>query len=141
MHNFTPYSSLLGGIIIGSSVILFFLSTGRMAGISGILANVITTKKNRVSNLLFLLGLVIGPACLIYIKKIPVMFEISNSYLLICLAGFLVGLGTRMSGGCTSGHGICGISRFSKRSIIATLLFILTGMITVFILQIFGFYL
>ena len=84
---------------------------------------------------MFLIGLVIGPVCYFYFTKIDVEFKITNSSLLIILGGFLVGLGTRMSGGCTSGHGICGISRFSIRSIIATFTFILTGMITVFILQ------
>ena len=138
MYNFTPFSSLIGGIIIGISVILFFYSTGRMAGISGILANVITTKNNRIPNILFLMGLVIGPAFFVYINKMPIKFEILNSYILICIAGFLVGLGTRMSGGCTSGHGICGISRFSIRSIVATITFIVSGVVTVFILQNFG---
>mgnify|MGYP001188758366 FL=1 len=70
-----------------------------------------------------------------------VSFKITNSYILIIAAGFFVGLGTRMSSGCTSGHGICGISRFSTRSIIATISFVITGVITVFVLQQFGLYL
>ena len=141
MHNFTPLSASIGGIIIGCAVVLFFYTTGRLAGISGIFANAFTSKENRSSNLLFLLGLVIGPLGYLYFTKIPVNFEITNSYILIIIAGFLVGLGTRMGGGCTSGHGICGISRFSIRSIIATITFIISGVITVFILQQFGFYL
>ena len=141
MHNFTPLSASIGGIIIGCAVVLFFYTTGRLAGISGIFANAFTSKENRSSNLLFLLGLVIGPLGYLYFTKIPVNFEITNSYILIIVAGFLVGLGTRMGGGCTSGHGICGISRFSIRSIIATITFIISGVITVFILQQFGFYL
>ena len=114
-------------------VFYFFYTTGRLAGISGIFANAFTSKENRSSNLLFLLGLVIGPLGYLYFTKIPVNFEITNSYILVIIAGFLVGLGTRMGGGCTSGHGICGISRFSFRSIIATISFILTGVITVLI--------
>tara|TARA_B100000427_G_C15023360_1_gene383515 strand:+ start:17 stop:442 length:426 start_codon:yes stop_codon:yes gene_type:complete len=141
MYNFTPISALIGGLIIGCAVVLFFYTTGRLAGISGIFANAFTSKENRSSNLLFLLGLVIGPLGYLYFTKIPVNFEITNSYILVIIAGFLVGLGTRMGGGCTSGHGICGISRFSIRSIIATITFIISGVITVFILQQFGFYL
>ena len=141
MYNFTPISALTGGLIIGCPVVLFFYTTGRLAGISGIFANAFTSKENRSSNLLFLLGLVIGPLGYLYFTKIPVNFEITNSYILVIIAGFLVGLGTRMGGGCTSGHGICGISRFSFRSIIATITFIISGVITVLILQQFGFYL
>ena len=115
MYNFTPISALTGGLIIGCAVVLFFYTTGRLAGISGIFANAFTSKENRSSNLLFLLGLVIGPLGYLYFTKIPVNFEITNSYILVIIAGFLVGLGTRMGGGCTSGHGICGISRFSFR--------------------------
>ncbi len=141
MHNFTPFTSLIGGIIIGISVILYFYTTGRLAGISGIFANAITSSKNRLSNLLFLLGLIIGPFFYYRITNFKINFEIEKSFILIILAGILVGLGTRMSSGCTSGHGICGISRFSFRSIFATIIFILAGIITVFILQQFGLYL
>ena len=141
MSNFTPISSLIGGLIIGSAVVLYFFTTGRLAGISGIFANGLTTKKNRSSNLLFILGLIIGPLIYLIINDQKVSFNITNSFLLIILAGFFVGLGTRMSSGCTSGHGICGISRFSTRSIIATISFVITGVITVFILQQFGLYL
>ena len=141
MYNFTPISALTGGILIGCAVVLFFYTTGRLAGISGIFANVFINKSNRSSNLLFLLGLVLGPLGYFYFTKASVSFEITNSYILVLIAGFLVGVGTGMSGGCTSGHGICGISRFSIRSITATIAFIVTGVITVFFLQQFGFYL
>ena len=141
MYNFTPLPSLIGGIIIGFSVILYFYTTGRLAGISGILANSVTNKLNRFSNFLFLLGLIIGPLLYFLLNKTSGTFEITNSLILIVLGGFLVGLGTRMGGGCTSGHGICGISRFSIRSIFATIIFISFGIITVFILQQFGIHL
>lgn len=140
MHNFTPISSLIGGLIIGSSVVLFFYTTGRLAGISGIFANSLTNNNKRFSNILFLSGLVIGPLSYYYFTNSPIEFEITNSYTLIIIAGFLVGFGTKIASGCTSGHGICGISRFSIRSIVATLTFILSAVITVFILQNFGFY-
>ena len=140
MYNFTPISALIGGIIIGFSVVLFFYTTGRLAGISGIFANTISNKTNRSSNFLFLLGLVLGPLIYFYTTKVPANFKITDSLILIIIGGLLVGLGTRMCGGCTSGHGICGISRVSIRSIIATITFILTGMLTVFILQQFGIY-
>ena len=138
MYNFTPISATLGGIVIGISVILFFYITGRLAGISGIFANTITNKDKRISNLLFLLGLIAGPLIYFRLTNLEINFNITNSLILIIFGGFFVGLGTSIGSGSTSGHGICGISRFSFRSIIATLTFILMGMITVFILQQFG---
>ena len=138
MNNFTPFSALLGGVIIGLSVVFYFYMTGRLAGISGIFENAITKASQRLSNLAFLLGLVIGP--LIYFNFIasstPVAFNITHSYLLIIPGGFLVGFGTRLSSGCTSGHGISGISRFSLRSIIATITFMIVGILTVLITNI-----
>ena len=143
MHNFTPVSALIGGVIIGLSVVLYFYSTGRLAGVSGIFENTVTKSSKRLSNLLFLIGLVVGPVATYYLilPNKPIAFEITNSYLLIISGGFLVGFGTRLGGGCTSGHGICGIGRLSVNSMIATAIFVLTGMITVFILQQLGIYL
>ena len=143
MHNFTPFSALIGGVIIGLSVVLYFYATGRLAGVSGIFENTVTKSSKRVSNLLFLIGLVVGPVAIYYLilPNKPIAFEITNSYLLIISGGFLVGFGTRLGGGCTSGHGICGIGRLSVNSMIATAIFVLTGMITVFILQQLGIYL
>ena len=143
MHNFTPVSALIGGVIIGLSVVLYFYATGRLAGISGIFENSITNSSKRASNVLFLIGLLIAPL-LIYYLILPdrlIAFEITNSYLLIIPGGFLVGFGTRLGGGCTSGHGICGIGRLSVSSMIATVIFLATGMITIFILQQLGIYL
>ena len=143
MHNFTPVSALIGGVIIGLSVVLYFYSTGRLAGISGIFENAITSSSQKASNLLFLIGLVVGPVIIYYLimPNKPIAFEITNSYLLIITGGFLVGFGTRLGGGCTSGHGICGIGRLSVNSMIATSIFVVTGVITVFILQQLGIYL
>lgn len=143
MHNFTPISALIGGIIIGLSVVLYFYATGRLAGISGIFENAITQTSQRVSNTLFLIGLVVGPLIIynIVLPNNPIAFEITHSYLLIIPGGFLVGFGTRLGGGCTSGHGICGIGRLSVNSMVATATFVAIGVITVFTLQQFGIYL
>ena len=143
MYNFTPVSALIGGVIIGLSVVLYFYSTGRLAGISGIFENAISKSSNRASNVLFLIGLVVGPMIIYYLilPNKPIAFEITSSYLLIVIGGFLVGFGTRLGGGCTSGHGICGIGRLSVNSMIATVIFVGTGIITVFILQQLGIYL
>ena len=131
--NFTPISALLGGIIIGFAVLLFFLFNGRLIGISGIASNFITQQNKRFDNFLFLIGLVLGPFIYKILSNKEIVIVISNSFILLIIAGLLVGFGTRISGGCTSGHGISGISRFSLRSIVATITFILVGVITVLI--------
>jgi uncharacterized membrane protein YedE/YeeE len=143
MHNFTPISALIGGLIIGLSVVLYFYATGRLAGISGIFENAITQTSQRVSNTLFLIGLVVGPLIIynLVLPNNPIAFEITHSYLLIIPGGFLVGFGTRLGGGCTSGHGICGIGRLSVNSMVATATFVAIGVLTVFTLQQFGIYL
>ena len=131
--NFTPVPAFTGGVIIGLAVVVFFLLNGRLIGISGIASNVLTEKNNRFDNFLFLIGLIIGPILYTVFTKQQINVTISNSYILLIIAGLLVGLGTRISGGCTSGHGISGIGRFSLRSIIATITFMIVGIITVFI--------
>ena len=133
--NFTPYSSLIGGLIIGFAVVLFFITTGRLAGISGIVSSTLEKNENKFSNLLFIIGLVLGPLVFIFFSKNDVVFKMTSSIPLIIVGGLLVGLGTKIGRGCTSGHGICGISRFSTRSILATIIFIIFAMITVFFLQ------
>ena len=133
--NFTPYSSLIGGLIIGSAVVLFFITTGRLAGISGIVSSTLEKNENKFSNLLFIIGLVLGPLVFIFFSKNDVVFKMTSSIPLIIVGGLLVGLGTKIGRGCTSGHGICGISRFSMRSIVATIIFMIFAMITVFFLQ------
>ena len=131
--NFTPVAATFGGIIIGLAVVVFFLFNGRLVGISGIAANAITMKDNRFDNILFLLGLIIGPFFYSLSTNNEIKITISNSLTLLIIAGLLVGIGTRISGGCTSGHGISGIGRFSLRSIVATITFMIVGMVTVFI--------
>ena len=131
--NFTPIEAFLGGLIIGFSVVLFYIANGRIAGISGIVNNSIFSNVNRFDNILFVIGLVIGPILYKIIINPEINFNISNSIPLLIAAGFLVGVGTKIGSGCTSGHGICGISRFSKRSIVATLIFMISAILTVFI--------
>ena len=131
--NFTPITAFTGGLIIGLSVILFFILNGRLIGISGIASNFLITKKNRIDNFLFLAGLIIGPIVYKFYTQKEINISISNSLLLLAIAGLLVGVGTRIGGGCTSGHGISGIARFSLRSIIATVTFIIIGILTVLI--------
>ena len=134
--NFTPIPAFLGGLLIGLGVIIFFIATGRLAGVSGISYNVISNN-NRFTNILFLIGLVIGPIVYKFLISENIPFLINKSYLIIIAGGLLVGLGTKIGSGCTSGHGVCGVSRFSVRSILATILFIFSGIITVLIMQLY----
>ena len=131
--NFTPITATLGGMIIGLAVVIFFLFNGRLVGISGIAANALTEKDNKFDNLLFLLGLILGPFLYTLFTNQEINITISNSLILLIIAGLLVGIGTRISGGCTSGHGISGVGRFSLRSIIATITFMIVGILTVLI--------
>jgi len=131
--NFTPGSALIGGLLIGTSVILFFILNGRMTGISGIASNFLISKDNRIENLLFLIGLILGPLVYTLFSGQEINISITNSLFLLIIGGVLVGFGTRLSSGCTSGHGISGISRFSLRSIIATMTFMIVGILTVLI--------
>ena len=131
--NFTPITATVGGMIIGLAVVMFFLFNGRLVGISGIASNALTEKDNKFDNLLFLIGLVIGPILYTLLANKEINITISNSLILLIIAGLLVGIGTRISGGCTSGHGISGVGRFSLRSIIATITFMIVGILTVLI--------
>jgi|TARA_Y100000310_G_C20127857_1_gene554470 uncharacterized membrane protein YedE/YeeE len=134
--NFTPVSALTGGLLIGLSVILFFILNGRMIGVSGIASNFLISKDKKIENLLFLVGLILGPLIWTFLLGKEINILISNSLPLLTAGGILVGFGTRLSSGCTSGHGISGISRFSLRSIIATITFMIVGMFTVLITNI-----
>ena len=131
--NFTPISALTGGLLIGLSVALFFILNGRMIGISGIASNLLVSKNNRIDNFLFLIGLILGPLIYNLISGKEINISISSSLILLIIGGSLVGFGTRLSSGCTSGHGISGISRFSLRSIIATINFMIVGVLTVLV--------
>ena len=134
--NFTLLNSLFGGILIGIGAIIIFLTNGRIMGISGILGNLMTLKETDQIywRIAFLLGVLIGPLIFTILFKEIKSEMVANSTLLI-ISGFLVGLGTSLGNGCTSGHGICGLSRFSIRSIVATLVFVISGMITVYLIS------
>ena len=134
--NFTPITALTGGLLIGLSVALFFILNGRMIGVSGMASNFLISKENRTENLFFLVGLILGPSIYTFFLGQEIQITISNSLFLLIGGGALVGFGTRLSSGCTSGHGISGISRFSLRSIIATITFMIVGILTVLITNI-----
>ncbi|MDB0045213.1 YeeE/YedE family protein [Candidatus Pelagibacter sp.] len=131
--NFTPVPAFLGGALIGLAVVLFFVFNGRLIGISGIASNFLTSKNNRFDNFLFIAGLIIGPILYKFFTSQEINISISNSFYLLAVAGLLVGVGTRIGGGCTSGHGISGMGRFSLRSIIATITFMIVGILTVLV--------
>ena len=133
IENFTPLSAFLGGLVIGIAVMFFFAFNGRLVGISGIARNFLNSNDKRFDNFLFLIGLILGPIIYQLFSKETVNINITNSIYLLGIAGLLVGLGTSIGNGCTSGHGICGISRFSLRSIIATITFMIVGILTVFV--------
>ena len=131
--NFTPLNSLLGGICIGVSAIIMLLTNGRIMGVSGILGDLISFKENEqfAWRVIFLIGILIGPFVYIFMFQDFKSEMIADTVLLI-QAGLLVGLGTSIGSGCTSGHGICGIARLSIRSIVATFIFVIFGILTVY---------
>lgn len=134
-ENFTPWSALFGGMIIGISAAAFILLNGRIAGISGILGGLLTPRKTDILwRVAFLAGIIGAPAIWLLAADLPAI-EINASLPMIILAGLLVGVGTRYGSGCTSGHGVCGLSRLSPRSLVATLAFMATGFITVYLIR------
>ncbi len=137
MENFTPYLSLAGGVLIGISASILMYLNGRIAGISGIVAGVFSAASmtEKAWRLAFVIGLVIGGA--IYMHFFPITIaprELMSTELLI-VGGLVIGFGTTMGSGCTSGHGICGVSRFSLRSLVATATFLLSGIVTVYVFK------
>ena len=133
--NFTPWSALAGGIIIGLSAAGFILLNGRIAGISGILGGLLVPQKRDVLwRIAFLAGMFAAPLLWMMTAELPPI-EIKASYPVLVAAGLLVGIGTRYGSGCTSGHGVCGLSRLSARSLTATLTFMVAGFVTVYIIR------
>ena len=136
IENFTPVSGVIGGILIGIAATLLLAGSGRIAGISGIAGGLLAGVPGDTAwRLLFLLGLVLGAGVYELVTAAPLDVRIDVSAPLLVTAGFLVGFGTRLGGGCTSGHGVCGIARFSARSIVATIVFIGVAMVTTFVLR------
>lgn len=136
MHNFTPIPSLIGGILIGLAAGAMLLLDGKIAGVSGIVAGLLRpVTGDTLWRGCFITGLLAGGLLLRVLDLAAYAFTLQRSPGAIVLAGLLVGFGTRLGNGCTSGHGVCGVSRLSPRSIIATLTFITTGALTVFIIN------
>jgi uncharacterized membrane protein YedE/YeeE len=136
MANFTPVSAAIGGALIGLSAVLLMLSTGRIAGISGIFSGLLNLRgEDKGWRLAFLAGLILAPivAGLIGYGMSPP--KLPSNWAVIVVAGLLVGFGTRLGGGCTSGHGICGTARLSPRSIAATVVFMAMAIITVAVIR------
>lgn len=134
-NHFTPWSALAGGVLIGVATALFILLNGRIAGITGIIGGLFTSRIHDAGwRLAFILGLIAAPFVWQLFSQLPTI-QIDASSGLLAIAGLIVGISTRYGSGCTSGHGVCGISRLSPRSIVATLAFMGTGFITVFVVR------
>jgi len=132
--NFTPLASLAGGAIIGLAAGLLILLAGKIAGIAGIIGGLINDASDKNWRILFIIGLLISPWIWQIFAPLPDVSMVTSTPGLI-IAGLLVGIGTRYANGCTSGHGICGLSRFSIRSLAAVGAFMTAGFITVFIIK------
>jgi uncharacterized protein len=131
--HFTPWTSLAGGLIIGTAAAGFVLFNGRIAGISGILGGLLRPARGDICwRVAFLLGLAAAPLAYAMFSALPVA-TVAADDVTLTIAGLLVGLGTRYGAGCTSGHGVCGLSRQSPRSLVATAAFMLAGFVTVFV--------
>ncbi|EGR2430260.1 YeeE/YedE family protein [Vibrio cholerae] len=129
-----PWDSLIGGMLLGISATLMLLMNGKIAGISGILTGLLTPKSRDFAwRLLFVVGMISGGVIGVKLLGYAVPTDFGVSGIVLATAGLLVGVGTRLANGCTSGHGICGIGRFSKRSIVATCMFMVVAAITVFV--------
>ena len=135
--SFTPMASLVGGVMIGVAALLLMLLHGRVMGISGILGGIVrpAARDDVPWRLLFVAGALLGPLAVIYLVGRPVDVVPVASGLVLPVAGFLVGLGTAIGSGCTSGHGICGLARLSMRSAAAVGMFMITALLTVYIVR------
>ena len=132
---FTPAAALIGGAIIGAAVALFVVLNGRIAGVSGILGGLARPQAGDISwRVAFVAGLIAAPLAWGFLAALPDI-RVDTSYPVLIAAGLLVGVGTRYGGGCTSGHGVCGVSRASPRSIAATVAFMAAGFATVYFVR------
>jgi hypothetical protein len=136
MEGFTPLPALLGGALIGLAASLLLLFDGRVAGVSGIVGGLVTPRPGDVRwRASFVAGLVVGGLALRALYPAAMAVVLDVPFVAVALAGLLVGVGTRLGNGCTSGHGVCGISRGSKRSLAATCVFMAAGAVTVFVVR------
>jgi uncharacterized membrane protein YedE/YeeE len=132
---FTPWPALAGGVIIGLATALFALANGRVAGISGIVGGMLVPRRGDFAwRAAFVAGLLVAPALFALGARVPPV-TIDAGYPVLVVSGLLVGVGTRCAGGCTSGHGVCGLSQLSLRSLVATLCFMLVGVATVLVVR------
>ena len=131
----TPWISLAGGLMIGTASVLFLVLNGRIAGISGIVGGLLKPAKGDIAwRVAFVVGLVLSPLVFAIAAPLP-QVHVEASYPVLIMAGLLVGIGTRYGSGCTSGHGVCGLSRRSPRSMVATLAFMFAGFVTVYVVR------
>lgn len=136
MQNFTPVSALIGGSLIGLSAALLMLLNGKISGISGMFHGLFPFKKNEFTwRALFLIGLILGGSVYYLLPQIHFSLRTNYPIYLLILSGFLVGIGTKIGSGCTSGHGVCGIARMSPRSFVATGVFFISGVFTVYVFR------
>jgi uncharacterized protein len=136
MDHFTPISGSIGGLLIGLSATLLWIANGRIAGISGIVGSLWSPRSKDITwRIAFLIGLIAAPLLYGWATGSLPRISVSVPPLIIIEGGLLVGFGTRLGGGCTSGHGVCGIARFSARSLVATGLFMATAIVTSFLLR------
>ncbi len=134
MENFTPYSSFSGGLLIGISITILLFFNGRITGISSIAADLLTPKTGEwLWRLAFIFGLIVGSFLFIYLFPDTYTPRAGFPTGLLIAGGLLVGFGTKLGSGCTSGHGICGLAQLSPRSLVATLIFMFSGAVTVYI--------
>ncbi len=132
---FSPWTALAGGLLIGLAAAMFILFNGRIAGISGIVGGLLRPQRgDSLWRVLFVAGMLLAPLGWLFFAQLPTI-QIDAGYPLLIVAGLIVGISTRYGAGCTSGHGVCGISRLSPRSIVATLAFMGTGFLTVFVVR------
>ena len=133
--HFTPWAALAGGVVLGLASALFVLLNGRILGISGIVGGLLRPRAGDMGwRLAFLLGMLVAPG-LYWLVVGPTQPRIDATWGMVVIAGLLVGVGTRYGSGCTSGHGVCGLSRMSPRSLVATLAFMGAGFVTVFLIR------
>lgn len=133
--SFTPWSALIGGVMIGLAAALLVVYNGRIAGISGMLGGLLAPRQaGNVERLVFVLGLLVAPLLYWLLYSRPVLVIEAGPVALV-VAGLLVGFGSRMGSGCTSGHGVCGLARLSLRGLVATLAFMGAGFVVVFLLR------
>lgn len=136
MTEFTPITGLLGGMLIGLSALLMLLGNGRIAGISGVLGGLLPPKRGDAAwRAMFIGGLFLGALAWPLVMDEPLPVDLQVGWPLMLIAGFIVGFGTRMGSGCTSGHGVCGIGRLAPRSIVATVTFMGAAIATTFVMR------